>query len=58
MQERKQAATGIDDRRARAPAPVTWNDYRVAQARRIEYLVRLRTEQIRRRAERRKKPDA
>jgi hypothetical protein len=55
MHERKQAANGIDVRRA-TDGSVTWNDCRDAHARRIEYLVCLRTEQIRRLAERREKP--
>ena len=55
MHERKQAANGINAQRA-TDGSVTWNDYRDAHARRIEYLVRLRAEQVRRLAERRQKP--
>jgi hypothetical protein len=57
MHERQPAAQEIDVRRVNA-ASVTWKDYRATHVRRIEYLVRLRTEQIRRRTERRKKPGA
>ena len=55
MHERKQAANGIDVRPA-TDGSVTWNDYRATYARRIEYLVRLQAEQVRRLAERRQKP--
>ena len=55
MHERKQAANGIDVRPATG-ASVSWNGYRATYARRIEYLVRLRAEQVRRLAERRQKP--
>jgi hypothetical protein len=55
MHERKQAANGINAQRV-TDGSVTWNDYRDAHARRIEYLIRFRAEQVRRLAERRKKP--
>ena len=57
MHERKQAADGINGRQATA-ASVTWHDYRATHVRRLEYLVRLRAEQVRRLAERVKKPSA
>jgi len=57
MYERKQAANPIEVRPT-TDASVIWSDTRAARARRIEYLVHLRAEQIRSPAERRNKPGA
>jgi hypothetical protein len=49
MDDRKRKA---DEARARQAndAPAAWNDYRDAQTRRIENMVRLRAERLRRQA--------
>jgi hypothetical protein len=57
MHERKQIAKAARAQQE-IDAPAAWKDYRDAQARRLENLVRLRAERMRQLAEQNEKPDA
>ena len=57
MHERKQIAEAARAQQE-IDAPAAWKDYRDAQARRLENLVRLRAERMRQLAEQNEKPDA